>query len=257
VSREPERVFVQSLERGLAVMRVFSRERPSVTLSEAAAVADVTRATARRILLTLQQLGYVRSDGRRFVPTPRMLDIGYAYLASLDLWAAAEPCMTELAELTRESSSAATLDGDDLVYVARVPSRRVMTIALSVGSRLPAYPTSMGRVLLAELEPCDLDAYLDRVRPRQLTPCTVTDRAKLRERIDAAREQGWCIVDQELESGIRSIAAPVRDQHGSAIAALNIGGHAGRVTVEQLREEFLPPLLDAARQIGHAAAARR
>jgi IclR family pca regulon transcriptional regulator len=237
-------------------MRVFSRDQPSVTLSEAAGLTKLTRATARRILLTLEQLGYVRADGRRFVPTPRMLDIGYAYLASLDLWAAAQPCMSELVERTQESSSAATLDGDDLVYVARVPSRRVMTIALSVGSRLPAYPTSMGRVLLGELPPAELDAYLERVRPRQLTPCTITDPARLRERIVQAREQGWCIVDQELESGIRSIAAPIRDQHGTAIAALNIGSHAGRVTSEQLRDEFLPPLLDAAAQIGHAAAHR-
>jgi IclR family transcriptional regulator, pca regulon regulatory protein len=256
VSRDPDRVFVQSLERGLAVMRVFSKEQPSVTLSEAATITQLSRATARRILLTLEQLGYVRVDGRRFVPTPRMLDIGYAYLASLDLWAAARPCMSELVERTQESSSAATLDGDDLVYVARVPSRRVMTIALSVGSRLPAYPTSMGRVLLAELPPSELDAYLERVCPAPLTPCTITDRARLRERIDEAREQGWCIVDQELESGIRSIAAPIRDQHGDAIAALNIGGHAGRVTSHQLREEFLPLLLDAAAQIGHAAARR-
>lgn len=237
-------------------MRVFSKEQPSVTLSEAASITDLSRATVRRILLTLQQLGYVRADGRQFVPTPRMLDIGYAYLSSLDLWAAAQPWMSELVERTQESASAATLDGDDLVYVARVPSRRVMTIALSVGSRLPAYPTSMGRVLLAELPPDDLDAYLDRVDLVPLTPCTITDPARLRERIDEAREQGWCIVDQELESGIRSIAAPIRDQHGTAVAALNIGSHAGRVTSQRLRDEFLPLLLDAAAQISHAAARR-
>jgi IclR family pca regulon transcriptional regulator len=256
MSRDPGGVFVQSLERGLAVLRVFSREQPSVTLSEAATLTGLTRATARRILLTLEQLGYVRADGRRFVPTPRMLDIGYAYLASLDLWTAAQPCMTDLVERTQESASAATLDGTDLVYVARVPSRRVMTIALSVGSRIPAYPTSMGRVLLAELEPERLDAYLERAELRKLTPCTVTDREELRDRIARAREQGWCIVDQELESGIRSVAAPIRDHRGVAIAALNIGSHAGRVSSERLRGEFLPLLLDAARQISHAAARR-
>lgn len=256
MSRDPGGVFVQSLERGLSVLRIFSRDQPSVTLSEAAALTNLTRATARRILLTLERLGYVRADGRRFVPTPRMLEIGYAYLASLDLWAAAQPCMSELVERTQESASAATLDGTDLVYVARVPSRRVMTIALSVGSRLPAYPTSMGRVLLAELDDGELDAYLERVELRQLTPCTITDPARLRDRIAEAREQGWCIVDQELESGIRSIAAPIRDQHGAAIAALNIGSHAGRVSTERLRDEFRPLLLDAAAQISHAAARR-
>src|SRR3712207_670597 len=145
--------YIQSLERGLAVLRVFSSEHPTLTVSEAAELAGVTRATARRILLTLEHLGYVTSDGRRFAPAPRLLSIGYAYLSSLDLWDVAEPYIAELARATRESCSAATLDGTEIVYVAHVPGNRVMGTALRVGSRLPAYATSMGRVLLAGLEP--------------------------------------------------------------------------------------------------------
>jgi IclR family transcriptional regulator, pca regulon regulatory protein len=249
VSTRTDRDFIHSLERGLAVLQVFSREHPSVTLSEAASLTGLTRATARRILLTLEQLGYVRSDGRRFLPTARVLGIGYAYLSSLDLWEAAQPLMAELAEQTSESCSAATLDGTDVVYVARVPTRRVMAVSLAVGARLPAYPTSMGRVLLAALDRAELDDYLARAELRRLTPCTVTDPARLRAVVDEVRCQGWALVDQELEDGIRSVAAPVHDRAGRVFAAMNVSGHAGRVSVEQLREEFLPLLLTTAKQV--------
>ena len=244
-----ERDFVHSLERGLAVLQVFSPEHPSVTLSQAATLTGLTRATARRILLTLEQLGYVRAEGRHFVPTPRVLGIGYAYLSSMDQWQAAHPFMVELAELTQESCSAATLDGTEVVYVARVPSTRVMSVNLNVGARVPAYATSMGRVLLGGLHPAMLDQYFAGVRLLPLTPHTVTDEARLRERIAEASEQGWSLVDEELEDGLRSIAAPIYDRYGRLDAALTICGHAGRVTSAQLRDEFLPHLLIAAKQI--------
>jgi IclR family transcriptional regulator, pca regulon regulatory protein len=233
----------------LAVLQVFSHEHPSVTLSEAAALTGLTRATARRILLTLQDLGYVRAEGRRFLPTPRVLAIGYAYLSSMDTWQVVHPYLAELADLSQESCSAATLDGTEVVYVARVPSRRVMAVNLSVGARVPAYATSMGRVLLAGLRPDQLDRYFAAVSLTPLTAGTVTDEAALRAILAEVREQGWSAVDEELEPGLCSIAAPVHDRDGDVVAALTICSHAGRVGVEQLRDEFLPPLLHSAKQV--------
>lgn len=249
MSTGADRNFVRSLERGLAVLQVFSKERPAVSLSEAANLTGLTRATARRVLLTLEHLGYVRAEGRLFKPTPRLLAIGYAYLSSLDLWETAHPYMAELADLTKESCSANQLDGNEVVYVARVPSSRMMTVNLNVGARVPAYPTSMGRVLLGGLTPAALDRYFTEVELRPLTPKTVTDEARLRAIITQVREQGWALVDEELEAGLRSIAAPIHDHAGRVFAALTVCGHAGRVTTTQLREEFLPHLLDAAKQI--------
>jgi IclR family pca regulon transcriptional regulator len=246
-----ERDFVQSLGRGLAVLQVFSRERPSVTISEAAALTGLTRATARRILFTLERLGYVRAEDRRFLPTPRVLAIGYAYLSSMDLWQAAHPYLAELADLSQESCSAAMLDGTEVVYVARVASPRVMGVNLSVGARVPAYATSMGRVLLAGLSPAALDDYLASVQLARLTPRTVTGEAELRAIVGQVGEQGFSLVDQELEDGLCSVAAPIRDRYGRVVAALTICSHAGRVTAEQLRDEFLPHLLAAAKQITH------
>jgi len=232
--RGPDSNVIQSLERGLAVMCLFSREHPSLTLSEAAELAGLTRATARRILLTLEHLGYVKSNGRRFAPTAKLLSIGYAYLSSLDLWEVAEPYMEELAERTGESCSASILDGPEIVYVARVPSKRVMAIALSVGSRLPAHATSMGRVLLANLPPEELDLYFRTSRREQLTARTLVDEAALRELLDKIHCRGWALVDQELEMGVRSIAAPIRDLRGNVLAAMNVSTHAGRVTIKAI-----------------------
>src|SRR5215208_135976 len=201
---------VQSLERGLAVLQVFSRENPAPTLSEVARLAGTTRATARRILLTLERLGHVRSDGRRFSLTPRVLALGWSYLSSLNLWEIAQPLMEDLVEETGESCSAATLDLPDVVYVARVPTRRIMSITLGVGSRLPAYSTSMGRVLLADLPTEDLEAFLATGPFEATTERTVTDPDELRTVVRRVREQGWSLVDQELEMGLRSISAPIR-----------------------------------------------
>jgi IclR family transcriptional regulator, pca regulon regulatory protein len=241
---------LQSLERGLAVMELFSREHPSLTLSEAAELAGLTRATARRILLTLERLGYVKRANRHFTPTAKLLSIGYAYLSSLDLWEVAEPYMEDLAEQTGESCSAAILDGTEIVYVARVPAKRIMRVALSVGSRLPAYATSMGRVLLASLPPEELDVYFRTSTREQLTNRTTVDEAELRAELDNVRCRGWALVDQELELGVRSVAAPVRDLRGRVLAAMNVSAHAGRVTVEHMERELLPPLQRAVKLTG-------
>jgi IclR family pca regulon transcriptional regulator len=237
---------LQSLERGIAVLQVFSHERPALTLSEVARLTGITRATARRILLTLEKLGHVRSDGRLFSLTPRVLTLGWAYLSSLNLWDVAQPLMEDLVEQTGESTSAATLDLPDIVYVARVPTRRIMTIALGVGTRLPAHATSMGRVLLAALPDDELDRFLADARLEQHTKRTVTDRDRLRAVLGQVRKHGWALVDQELEMGLRSIAAPIRRPDGTTVAAMNVSAAAARVSVEELRTRMLPLLLETA-----------
>jgi IclR family pca regulon transcriptional regulator len=242
---------LQSLERGIAVIQVFSRERPALTLSEVARLTGITRATARRILLTLEEVGHVRSDGRLFSLTPRVLTLGWAYLSSLNLWDTAQPVMEELAQRTNESCSAATLDLPDIVYVARVPTRRIMTISLGVGSRLPACCTGMGRVLLADLPGDELDAFLAETELERFTERTITDRARLRELIENVRENGWALMDQELELGLRSVAAPLRAR-GHTIAALNVAVAAPRVALDELRGAILPELLSAAERISAA-----
>ena len=245
--RSPE--FVQSLERGLAVFTAFSRESPTMTLSEVARATDLTRATARRVLFTLCELGYASSDGKRFALTPKVLDIGYAYLSSLDLAGIAQAEMEALVEQTHESCSAAVLDGGEIVYVARVPTKRIMAISLGLGSRLPAHAASMGRVLLADLPTVELDAYFTTATLGPLTANTITDEAALRTELDQVRRQGWALVDQELEEGVRSVAAPLRDARGRAVAALNVSSHAGRVKRSTLEDEFLPALLATAHRI--------
>jgi IclR family pca regulon transcriptional regulator len=241
--------FLQSLERGITVIQVFSREHPALTLSEVARLTGMTRATARRILLTLEKLGHVRSDGRLFSLTPRVLTLGWAYLSSLNLWEVAQPLMEDLVQETKESCSAATLDLPDIVYVARVPTRRIMTIALGVGTRLPAHPTSMGRVLLADLPADELDRFLADARLERFTEHTITDPGQLRAQLAQVREQGWALVDQELEIGLRAAAAPITGADGRTIAALNVSTAAARVPEEELRERFLPMLLKTAEQI--------
>jgi IclR family transcriptional regulator, pca regulon regulatory protein len=236
------RQSLQSLERGIAVIQVFSRERPALTLSEVARLTGITRATARRILLTLEDLGHVRSDGRLFSLTPRVLTLGWAYLSSLNLWETAQPLMEELTKQTNESCSAATLDLPDVVYVARVPTSRIMTIALGIGTRLPAHCTSMGRVLLAALPDAELEDFLATARLEGYTDRTITDAERLRRTIHSVRDQGWALVDQELEIGLRSIAAPLHVD-GRTIAAINVSAAAPRVPLEQLRGRFLPELL--------------
>ncbi|MEV4511952.1 IclR family transcriptional regulator C-terminal domain-containing protein [Dactylosporangium sp. NPDC049525] len=249
--------FVQSLERGLAVIRAFNAARPELTLTEVAAATGVTRAAARRFLLTLGELGYVRNDGRQFSLTPRVLELGYAYLSGLSLPAVAEPHLESLVAEVNESSSVSVLDGDDIVYVARVPTSRIMTVTISVGTRFPAYATSMGRVMLAGLPPDDLEAYLAKVRLERLTARTVTTTAALLTEINRARSQGWALVDQELEEGLRSVAAPIRDRTGRTVAALNISAAASRNSVESIRRTLVPPLVATAARIEADLPARR
>jgi IclR family transcriptional regulator, pca regulon regulatory protein len=248
--------FVQSLDRGLAVIRCFSSEHPSLTLSEVAERTGLTRAAARRFLLTLQELGYVGSSGRQFSLRPRVLALGYAYLSSFSVAQIAQPHLEDLAEELHESCSVSVLDGDDLVYVARASANRIMTIALTVGTRLPPYPTSMGRVLLAHLPEAELEAYLSRTELRKLTDRTVVDPAELRAILATVRSQGWAAVDQELEAGVRSIAVPIRDSSRKVVAAINASAHAARVPMRTLEKEFLPRLLDSARQIDSELATR-
>jgi IclR family transcriptional regulator, pca regulon regulatory protein len=241
--------YVQSLDRGLAVICCFSAEQPRQTLAEVARQTGLSRAAARRSLITLQTLGYVGSDGRQFYLTPRVLMLGYAYLSSLSLADVAQGHLSELANEVHESCSASVLDGFDIVYVARAATKRIMTISLSVGTRLPAYATSMGRVLLAAL-PCDqLDAYLDAVPLAPLTERTIVDQERLRAEVQRTGARGWCLVDQELEDGVRSVAVPVHDSAGRVVAAINTSAHATRVPLSTLQRVFLPKLRDCAAAI--------
>jgi IclR family transcriptional regulator, pca regulon regulatory protein len=244
---------LRSLERGIAVIQVFSRERPSLTLSEVARLTDTTRATARRILLTLEKLGHVHWDGKHFSLTPRVLTLGWAYLASLNLPELAMPMMEDLVERTKESCSMATLDPPDIVYVARVPTRRIMTVALGVGARLPAHATSMGRVLLAGLDDAALDRFLEGASLERYTENTITDPRALRDAVLKTREQGWAIADQELEVGLRSVAAPVRTAAGATLAAVNVSAAAQRVSLDEFCQRFRPALLETAAAISAAA----
>lgn len=241
--------FVQSLERGLAVIRAFDARHPELTLSEVARICDLTRAAARRFLLTLADLGYVRTDGRMFSLTPRVLELGYAYLSSISLPEVAEPHLERLVAQVRESSSVCVLDGDDVVYVARVPTSRIMTVAINVGTRFPAHATSMGRVLLAHLADEQMDSYLSRAKLNRLTARTITTADGLRAELRRVRAQGYAIVDQELEEGLRSVAAPIRDRTGAVVAAANISVHASRNSVESIRRDLLPHLLATVAQI--------
>lgn len=240
---------VQSLARGLAVIRAFSAAEPELTLSDVARATGLSRAAARRFLITLADLGYVRSDGRLFSLTPRVLELGYAYLSSLTLPEVADPHLERLVAEVRESASVAVLDGEDVVYVARVATARIMRVTINIGTRFPAYCTSMGRVLLAALPPDDLDACLERTDLRRHTSHTIVLPAALRAELDRVRGRGWAMVDQELEEGLRSIAAPIRDRSGRTVAAVNVSTHASRTTLEQVRRALLPPLLAAASKI--------
>ena len=245
----PGDAYVQSFARGLKVIRSFSARAPRQTLSEVAAATGLTRAGARRILLTLQTLGYVASDGKLFALTPRILDLGFAYLSSMPIWNRAEPVMEDLVREVQESCSAAVLDATDIVYVLRVPTQKIMRITLGVGSRLPAWCTSMGRLLLSDLPEDELQARLAASTIEAFTKHTLTEREAITARVQQARKQGWCVVNQELEEGLISIAAPITDRAGRMVAALNISGQANRTSAKVMQESMLPALLAASRQI--------
>jgi IclR family pca regulon transcriptional regulator len=243
--------FVQSLERGLAVIRAFDSEHDELTLSDVARLTGLTRAAARRFLHTLVELGYMRTDGRLFALRPRILELGYAYLSSMGLPQVAQPHLEMLVSHVHESSSVSVLDGEDVVYVARVPTKRIMTVSIAVGTRFPAYATSMGRVLLAAQDDDWLERYLAEADLRPLTRYTTVERRLLRVIIDHVREQGWALVDQELEEGLRSIAVPIHNPDGSVVAAVNVSAHASRGSSDTIREELLPHLRTAATAIEH------
>jgi IclR family pca regulon transcriptional regulator len=249
--------FVQSFARGLAVIRSFNAEAPSQTLSEVAARTGMTRAGARRILLTLQTLAYVEQQDKRFRLTPKILDLGFAYLSSLPLWHLAEPTMSRLVADVQESCSIAVLDGAEIVYVLRVPTRKIMSINLGIGSRLPAYCTSMGRMLLAGLPSAQLKPLLGAEPLPKLTRHTVTKPAALLKLIAAAREQQWCLVGEELEEGLVSLAVPVLDRSGHCVAAMNISSQLNRTPPAHMIEHFLPKLKAASAEISSMLQIRR
>ncbi len=237
-----DRDFVASLEKGLLVIEAFDANRSKLTLSDVAKITGITRAAARRYLLTLTRLNYAEFDGRYFSLSPRILRLGYAYLSSTSLSARVQPFLERISEETGESSSAAILDGDDIVYIARSATRRIMSIGLGVGSRLPAYCTSLGRAILAYQPQDAIEAYLQRVRLEARTPKTVTDKDQFRTVLQDTRAQGYALVNEELEFGLRSIAVPVIQKTGQVTIALNLSAQAGRVSTDEMKERFLPSL---------------
>ncbi|MBE8522285.1 helix-turn-helix domain-containing protein [Amycolatopsis sp. H6(2020)] len=240
---------VQSLERGLAVIKAFHAGASELTLSDVARATGLTRAAARRFLLTLADLGYVRTDGKYFSLTARVLELGYAYLSSMTLPEVAQPHLEHLSARVHESSSVSVLEGTDIVYVARVAVSRIMTVSINVGTRFPAHATSMGHVLLAGLTEPDLEAYFQVASLDRLTDHTVTTSTHLRTELAKVADQGWAMVDQELEEGLRSVAAPIRDRTGQVVAAVNLSTHASRTTAESVEKDLVPPLLETARAI--------
>ena len=242
-----------TLAKGLAVLGSFGKERPSMTLSEAAGATNVSRATARRILRTLAELGYVTQEGRQFTLSPNILKLGFSYLATQSWIDNAQPLMRELSERLGESCSAGILEGNDIVYVARVPTRRIMSTVLSVGSRLPAFHTSLGRIQLGFLDEAEIWRRLKSRRIDTYTPSTITDLQALFDRVRDDHAQGFAIVDEELERGLRSIAVPVVDRNGQAVGAINVSTHSARITRNEMRAVFLPALKALAEQVALAS----
>lgn len=248
---------IQGLERGLAVLEAFNADLPNPTATELATATELPRPVVRRVLLTLQRLGYVTTSNGRWTLTPRVLSIGQHYTATHALTELAQPHLMRLAEQTGESATLATLDGNEVVYIARVPVRRVLSVTVAPGTRTPVHATSLGRVLLA-WEPAErVDRMLAESGMPRLTPHTVTDPAQFRDILGEVREQGWSMVISEREEGLISLSAPIRDHSDQVIAAVASSTSAGRATPEGLREEVVPVLVDTARHIsaelGHAA----
>jgi IclR family transcriptional regulator, pca regulon regulatory protein len=245
VREAPDREIMGGFLKGLSVIEAFSRDREALTIAEVAKATGLDRATARRCLLSLQRVGYAETDGRYFRLTPRILRLGFAYLAATPLPRLVQPYLDRLSESTRESCSAAVLDDTEIVYVARASQRRVLSVALTVGSRLPAYCTSMGRVLLASLPEAERRSILDRSERRRLTRHTVTDLESLMEILRRVAADDFATVDEELEIGLRSIAAPIRNSSGHVMAAFNVGAQAARVSLSQMVTDFLPAMRQA------------
>ena len=252
VSDQENGDYVSSFARGLEVIRAFTRAKPSMTLSEVADRTDMNRAAARRFLLTLVREGYVETNGKHFRLHPKVLELGFTALSSMDICDVAQPVLNELSEKLSESCFVAVFDGTSAVYVARAASRRVMNVGINVGNRAEAYAVSTGRVLLSGLSERELDEYLATVKLEKFTPNTVTSKVKLRGIIEETRRQGWSIVDQELEAGLRAISVPIRDRAGNIKAALNMCCPSARVTPEDMRTRVLTELLAGAQRIALA-----
>ncbi|WP_378944265.1 IclR family transcriptional regulator C-terminal domain-containing protein [Mesorhizobium sp. ANAO-SY3R2] len=246
---ETSRDHVTSLERGLAVMEILAANPAGLTLTETAEKAGLTRAGARRFLLTLVATGYAVQAGRNFSLSPRLLTQARIWLHGVPLWTFAEPFMRETAARLHESCSAATLSGEDMVYVARVPGPRIIGVDLQVGAHLPAHCTAMGRVLLSGLGDKEFEAFLARARIEPRTPKTTTDRKRLAEIVAKVRADGYAIVDEELEIGLRSIAVPLRDRSGAIVAAINVSTQSARHTPAEMEAEILPILQQTAARI--------
>jgi IclR family pca regulon transcriptional regulator len=234
--------FVLSLARGLKVIETFEGHTEGQSVADVARQTGFSRAAARRLLMTLESLGYAESLGRVYRLKTRVLKLGFSYLSSTSLPTLAQPILERVTEVLHESSSLSVLEGDEIVYLARSAAKRVMSVGLSVGSRLPAYCTSMGRVLLASLPPMELAAYLERADIKPLTPKTTTSKEQLLQIIEGTRATGFALADEELELGLRSIAVPVRNRMNRVVAAMNIGVHASRVSTEEMIARFLPVL---------------
>ncbi|WP_434628338.1 pca regulon transcriptional regulator PcaR [Pseudomonas sp. Z6-14] len=242
--------FMTSLARGLAVVQAFQERKRHLTIAQISHRTEIPRAAVRRCLYTLIKLGYATTDGRTYSLLPKVLTLGHAYLSSTPLAVSAQPYLDRMSEQLHEACNMATLEGDDILYIARsATTQRLISVDLSVGGRLPAYCTSMGRILLAALDDASLRDYLDHADLQAKTSRTLHTPEALLECLHQVRQQGWCIVDQELEQGLRSIAVPVYDASGQVVAALNVSTHAGRVSRNELEQRFLPGLLGASRDL--------
>jgi IclR family transcriptional regulator, pca regulon regulatory protein len=244
--RDPDPDFIEAIARGFDVIKAFDPHRPVMSLSEVAAAAGLARPTARRILRTLETLGYVRTAGAGFTLTPRVLELGLTYVQSVGVWDVARTHMERLVARTHESSSIAQLDGSDIVYVGRVAVPKIITLAVQIGTRFPAPATSLGKVLLAGLDADELDQVLAEPSRSSVVAKWQPDRKELHAALRDVRAKGWALTDEQLASGIRSIAAPLRDGSGRVIAAMNVTVHAAETSVETLTQEYLPLLLETA-----------
>jgi IclR family pca regulon transcriptional regulator len=241
--------YVRALDRGLAVIRAFDSDHPRRSLAEVARAVGLAPATARRLLHTLQSLDYVGTDGQTWWLRPRLLELGQAYLATTSVWDVVRERLARLSEEIHETASAGVLDGDDVIYVVRVPYRRIMAMNVEVGTRIPAFASSMGRVMLAALDADPLGSLLGRVDLRPITARTVASVDALRDVVATVRKQGWCYMEEELEAGIQCVAAPLHDATGRVIASVTVSSHTTRLSPKDVRERLLPALLRAAEDI--------
>jgi IclR family pca regulon transcriptional regulator len=247
--KKEDRDFVEALARGLDVICSFSTSKLSMTVSDVAAATSLARPTARRLLLTLEQLGYVRSEVGSYSLTPKVLELGMSYINAQGMWDIARPHLAALVAQTKESSSMAQLDGSDIVYMARVPVPKIIGLAVQIGTRFPAAVTSMGRVLLSDLTDAQVDAVLKVPSKAEFLPRVRLSRRELAAVLADVRKRGWALSDEDLALGVRSVAAPVRDGSGRTIAAVNVTVHAAETSVADLKKRHLPLLLETAAAI--------